>query len=105
MNLCDQCETVAHCLKHGCIPIQQPTTTKEPRVNPIVWIKGLHADWRERRRIANAHREAMAGFEYALSALRDDRFDCREQLEEQADSSPDSPFCLGMQIALKGWRP
>lgn len=21
-NLCDSCETVAHCLKHGCVPLQ-----------------------------------------------------------------------------------
>jgi len=63
------------------------------------------AAWRERRRIAKDHREAMAGFEYALSALRDPDGDFREQLQEQADSSPDSPFCLGMQIALNGWKP
>lgn len=60
--------------------------------------------WRERRRIAKYCREAMDGFEYALSALRDPDGDFRGQLQEQADSSPDSPFCIGMQIALKGWK-
>ena len=26
-NLCDECETVAHCLKHGCIPKVQSNRT------------------------------------------------------------------------------
>lgn len=39
--------------------------------------------WRERRRIAKDHREAAAGFEYALSALRDPDSDFCEQLQEQ----------------------
>lgn len=24
-TICDQCETVAHCMTHGCIPVQQAT--------------------------------------------------------------------------------
>jgi hypothetical protein len=68
------------------------------------WFARVLADWRELRRVAKAHREAMAGFEYALSGLRDTRADFRELLQEQADSNPDSPFCLGMRIALKGWK-
>lgn len=41
MNFCDECETAAHCLKKGCVPVQEaepkpaepqpePVTTKEP---------------------------------------------------------------------------
>jgi len=28
--ICDQCETVAHCLKNGCVPKQQPEPVQEP---------------------------------------------------------------------------
>ena len=27
-KLCDECETVAHCMKHGCIPKQQALDKK-----------------------------------------------------------------------------
>jgi hypothetical protein len=27
--ICDQCETVAHCTKHGCVPMQ-PAPVQEP---------------------------------------------------------------------------
>jgi hypothetical protein len=29
VNLCDECQTVAHCLKHGCIPKVKPSGTIE----------------------------------------------------------------------------
>lgn len=32
-NLCDQCETVAHCSKHGCVPLTQ-----------IIAAEGHHSD-------------------------------------------------------------
>lgn len=66
----------------------------------IAWL----AAWRERRDTRKRYKEFDAGFEYALSALRDPTGDFRDQLQEQADSNPDSPFCFGMRIALQGWR-
>ena len=68
-------------------------------------LKAWLAAWRERRETRKRYKEFDAGFEYALSALRDPTADFRPQLQEQADSSPDSPFCFGMRIALNGWKP
>jgi hypothetical protein len=31
--ICDQCETVAHCTKHGCVP-KQPAPVQEPVAIP-----------------------------------------------------------------------
>jgi len=28
-EICDSCETVAHCIQHGCIPIQQHNPCRE----------------------------------------------------------------------------
>jgi len=62
------------------------------------------AAWQERRALTKSHKDAMVGFEYALSVLRHETDPAlHRQIEEQADSSPDSPFCLGMRIAIKGY--
>ena len=37
-NLCDACETVAHCMKHGCIPLQY----EAPLANNIASIPGIN---------------------------------------------------------------
>ena len=34
MNLCDACETCSHCLRNGCIPIQQPEPLDLPEIDP-----------------------------------------------------------------------
>ena len=34
-NLCDECETVKHCLKHGCIP-KQPVPAQQ---GPCTWTR------------------------------------------------------------------
>jgi hypothetical protein len=33
-KLCDECETVAHCLKHGCIPKQALAAPTQPSPCP-----------------------------------------------------------------------
>lgn len=37
-NLCDECETVNHCLKHGCIP-------KQPVQEPIATLDEIFLDF------------------------------------------------------------
>jgi hypothetical protein len=67
-------------------------------------LKAWLAAWRERREMRKLYKEFDAGFEYALSVLRSETDpELHRQLQEQAGSDPDSPFCLGMRIALKGW--
>jgi hypothetical protein len=35
MNLCDECQTAAHCLRNGCIPItEEPEPLKFPEIDP-----------------------------------------------------------------------
>ena len=38
--ICNECETVAHCLKNGCVPKQQPAPVQQPRsdVEPVAWV-------------------------------------------------------------------
>jgi hypothetical protein len=67
----------------------------------ITWV----ATWRERRAMLKRHKSAMAGFEYALGVLREETDpELHRQLQEQADSDPESPFCFGMSLAIKGWK-
>lgn len=35
MNLCDECQTAAHCLRNGCIPIQ-PAPEPAPKPGDVV---------------------------------------------------------------------
>ena len=38
-NLCDECETVAHCLKHGCIPkVRSMIDMAREAGFPMAWI-------------------------------------------------------------------
>lgn len=58
---------------------------------------------RERRAVEKGYREAMEGFGYALSVLREETDpELHRQLDEQAVG--DDPFCLGMRIAIAGYR-
>ena len=69
-------------------------------------LKAWLAAWRERRASAKRYKEYDAGFEYALSVLRGETDpELHRQLQEQADSDPDSPFCFGMRLAIRGWKP
>lgn len=61
--------------------------------------------WRERREIRRRYKEYDAGFDYALSVLREETDpELHRQIKEQADSDPDCPFCFGMKIAIGGWK-
>ena len=35
-QICDACETVAHCMKNGCIPVQPTTKTEAIRAAPVL---------------------------------------------------------------------
>jgi hypothetical protein len=60
------------------------------------------AAWRERRAKTRSYRESMAGFDYALSVLREETNpELHRQLDEQA--AGDDSFCLGMRIAIAGF--
>jgi hypothetical protein len=47
MKICDECETVAHCTKHGCVP-KQPAPVQEPfgyfRAEPFGWTDCAETD-------------------------------------------------------------
>jgi hypothetical protein len=67
-------------------------------------LKAWLAAWRERRASRKRYKAYDAGFEYALSVLREETDpDLHRHLQEQAESDPDCPFCFGMRIALNGW--
>ena len=42
--ICDECETVAHCLKNGCVPKQQPAPVQEPAMEYPDYVAGV--GWR-----------------------------------------------------------
>ena len=68
-------------------------------------IKAWLQAWRDRRAMKKLYKEYDAGFEYALSVLRNETdLDLHQQLRDQAFSFPDSAFCFGMRIAIRGWK-
>jgi hypothetical protein len=45
--ICNECETVAHCMKHGCIP-KQPAPVQEPAlwlINGVVQASDIPTDY------------------------------------------------------------
>jgi hypothetical protein len=48
--ICDECETVSHCLKNGCVPKHQALDRMAENArelgleyDPVAWVTGLHA--------------------------------------------------------------
>ena len=71
----------------------------------LKWLKAWIAAFRLNRATEAQYRAAAEGFGYALSVLREETdADLLRQLREQAESDRDDPFCLGMSIAIAGYR-
>lgn len=50
-TICDSCETVNHCRKHGCIPLQPA------QQEPPTWMKDCADFWEHYTRISEASQE------------------------------------------------
>ncbi|MDN8612776.1 hypothetical protein [Variovorax ginsengisoli] len=69
------------------------------------WLKAWIEAFRLNRATEAQYKAATDGFGYALSVLREETDPCLlRQLSEQAESDRDDPFCLGMRIAIAGYR-
>jgi hypothetical protein len=47
-KLCDECETVAHCLKHGCIP-KQPAPVQDTEAHYKGVVEGVQKLFSDKR--------------------------------------------------------
>lgn len=70
------------------------------------FLKSLIVPWLEYFAWKRKLRAYDAGFEYALSVLTEETDpELHSHLREQADSDLNDPFCIGMRMAIQGWKP
>ena len=62
MNLCDECQTVAHCMKNGCIPKKQPNSVIEVTQEEL-------EEW-NKKMTQNALDKQVAGDHYKDQAIQ-----------------------------------
>lgn len=74
MRLCDECETVAHCTQHGCIPFAKPTSMRS------WWLEfdddGAPVNWTGTA-ASEADAEAIARLQLATKHADFDRYGAR----------------------------
>lgn len=62
--ICDQCETVAHCMKHGCVP-KQPMPTKDEALKMA--LEALEAVLSDNQPYTHKSKAAITAIKQALA--------------------------------------